>query len=142
MRTLDCGHKAPVFEAGHVGGTGYAVTRDGKQLCYPCSSEREAEHMRTSGRTSLYLSWRGPITSKQTREENEANMPVVTDWPGTLKFPVLQFTSRKASCFGRPIERTDFWFAGPDGYVWHGVNKGDMQLASCKRTKRLATVAA
>lgn len=32
--------------------------------------------------------------------------------------------------------RTDYWFTGPDGKNWHGVNIGDMDLVRCHRLKR------
>ena len=59
----------------------------------------------------------------------------VTDWPGRLSFPAL---GRKTSWHNIGRERVDFWFVGPDGFVWHGYQIGDWnQIAHCKRTKRM-----
>ena len=61
----------------------------------------------------------------------------VTDVSSTLRFECLG--QRKSwHNFGR--ERYDFWFVGPDNFICHGYQIGDMNtIAHCKRTKRRAT---
>ena len=135
---LDCGH-VPTDSEGLIiprpdgrfpasGATGYATTPDGRRICYPCASEREAENMRATGRGFLYQA-----------ENNLA----LTDWPGTLRFVVFRHSVSTCYVFGRKAERVDYRFVGPDGYVWHAVHIGDGNTyARAKRTTKRATKAA
>jgi hypothetical protein len=120
---LDCGH-APSEHSPFT--NGYGTDKDGKRLCYDCCAELERKSMMDTGKAVLYLVGckRDDITWK------------VTDWPGKLEFQVVWANHSKAAAFGGYIDRTDFWFRGPDGFIWHGVSKGDMDLARCRRTKR------
>jgi len=119
----DCGHLIPALPENHVGGTGYGRDAHGATFCYGCGAVNELNAMVRSGKATLYL------TRKDHGPWN------VTDWPGILSFPVREMRSaRYGGGFGS--QRTDAWFNGPDGFVWHAVNRGDMDLARCQRTKR------
>ena len=57
----------------------------------------------------------------------------VSNWPGTLTFRT-DYVSIGNHNIAR-VQR-NFWFAGPDGFMWHGRNVGyDSELARCKRTQ-------
>jgi hypothetical protein len=58
----------------------------------------------------------------------------ITDWAGLLRFPVGRIRhSKRGGGFG--VQRTDAWFMDQDGATWHAVNRGDNQIAHCKRLK-------
>lgn len=121
--TADCGHTIPALPAGHCGGTGYGTDPEtGRTACYACCAERERAAMIATGRAVLYL--------------DELD---VTDWPGLLRFPIVERHNHARGTGGfHGAQRTDAWFHGPDGHVWHAVNRGDMQLARCRRTAQRA----
>lgn len=115
--TLDCGHPpSPHSE----GGTGYGTQPDGTKHCYMCCALIDLRDMHKDGCATLYL--------KGSAEDGFR----LTNWPGSLTFPVRNFSLMRHSPFRR--QRIDAWFLGPDGYVWHAVNKGDMELTKCCRT--------
>jgi hypothetical protein len=119
----DCGHVIPELPDGHCGGTGYGVDANGKKSCYECCAKEEREFMIANGSTTLYL----------TKRDN--GMWNITDWAGKLSFNVREIrTSRYGGGFGS--QRTDAWFIGPDMHIWHAINRGDMQIARCRRTVR------
>lgn len=123
----DCGVDLTPFapKPGIGGAAGYAVLCDtGARICYACSAKRERADMIATGRATLYLTGGGDRAC------------AVTDWPGKLRFPALQ-VERKRGAGGFGAQRTDAWFNGPDGHVWHAVNRGGMDLARCRRTKRV-----
>lgn len=78
--------------------------------------------MLETGRAILYLS------------KDEAGAWHVTNWPGSLSFPARVHSSPRGGGFGSP--RLDAWFTGPDGATWHAVNRGDNQIARCRRLKK------
>ena len=118
-RVLDCGHTPSPHSAAT---TGYGTLPDGKRICYACCAERDRADMIATGKATLYL---------------VGNVRHVTNWPGALAFAVLERRiSKHGGGFGS--QRTDAWFHGPDGYVWHAVNRGDNDIARCKRTKEKA----
>lgn len=123
-RVLDCGHK-PSKHSPMT--TGYGTTSDGKRHCYACCAERDRASMIETGRATLYL-----IEPKPGQINAR-----VTDWTGHLEF-VAWGLKRATRGGGFGSQRTDAWFAGPDGYVWHAVNRGDNQIARCRRTKEKA----
>ncbi len=133
---LDCGHAAPILPPGHVGGTGYGE-HNGKTHCYACCADLDRAEMIKTGRATLYLVKRLP----KDATEPYAFRYWVTNWPGSLSFPCLHMPgthegarrSKRGGGFGS--QRTDAWFTGPDGYVWHAINRGDMDIACCRRTK-------
>jgi len=104
-----------------TGGTGYGW-RDDALLCYLCCSAHERADMVRTGTTCLYL----------VRDASGAWS--VTDWPGTLRFPCpAPRRSDVGGCVS--AERRDTWFRGPDGFRWHFVSRGDMDVGRARRTK-------
>ena len=86
--------------------------------------------MITTGLAGLYLTT-PTVPADQARSTDYH----VTDWLGGLSFPVFNYKhSKQGGGFG--AQREDFDFVGPDGFIWHGIVRGDMQFARCKRTKR------
>jgi hypothetical protein len=72
------------------------------------------------------------LTTRDGRHE-------VTNWPGTLRFHVTRHWTSKHNLGGT---RTDVWFTGPDGHLWHGVQIGEWnQICHSKRTKQRAEAA-
>jgi hypothetical protein len=58
----------------------------------------------------------------------------VGNWPGSLQFKL--YPRVKVGYHNVAGRRYDVWFPGPDGFVWHGTQFGDMtQICHCKRTK-------
>lgn len=101
--------------------TGYGTNDKGEKHCYDCCAMADVEYMTDNGK------WTGYFTEGKN---------VVTNWPGSLSFPIFgSGPSRSKTNWG--LWRSDFWFAGPDGFIWHGYQIGDnSQIAHCKRTKR------
>lgn len=102
-------------------GTGYGVLTDDKgterKVCYACCAVDDKARMTKDGRITLYLSEKG-----------------ITNWPGSLVFNVMgKNVSKRGGGFG--CQRADAWFIGPDGFVWHAINRGDNQIVRCKRTR-------
>lgn len=119
----DCGH--PPSPHGEPT-TGYGTDLDGKTYCYDCCADRERQRMIETGKATLYYARR-------------PDGWFVTDWPGHLNFKVMG-SSKSRHNIGRV--RVDFWFEGPDGFIWHGYQIGDWnQIAHCKRTKQKAVQA-
>ena len=112
---LDCGHPpSPHLSCT----TGYGLNPiDGKRSCYKCCAAIDATYMKEKGRIALYLTESG-----------------VTNWPGSLSFPVL---ARTKGGHNIAQSRYDVWFRGPDNFIWHGVQYGEnTQICHCRRTKK------
>ena len=119
---LECGH----VESAHIEFTrGYGTDAEGNRHCYACCAKQDIEHMKQHGKITLYL----------TKNVNGAHR--VRNWPGSLDFPVIYFRKWEASAFGGSIPAMSAWFVGPDNHVWLATQKGDMDLARCKRTKQV-----
>lgn len=119
----DCGHP-PSAHGSHV--TGYGVDMEGKTACYDCCAKQERQMMIETGKATLYYT-------------REGDGWFVVDWPGHLRFKA---TGNRQSRHNWGRIRSDFWFVGPDGFIWHGYQIGDWnQLAHCKRTKEKAVQA-
>lgn len=118
---LDCGH--PPTE-GIAFGTGYGRDKHGARHCYDCCARNDREAMKADGAIVLYLT------------NGADGLHSVTNWPGTLRFRVLSMREyKRGGGFG--TSRTDAWFEGPDGFLWHAVQRGESsQLARCKRTRQ------
>lgn len=98
--------------------TGYGVVDGDKKHCFECCGETDREYMVANGKMTLYL---------------DTKARTVGNWPGTLKFNVGTINKGYHNI---ARVRYDFWFPGPDGKTWHGVQYGDWtQIAHCKRTK-------
>lgn len=122
----DCGAHI-TREPGSIG-TGYATLTDsGARICYTCCGKRDRAAMIETGRAVLYLT--------KSREGERAPY-VVTNWPGTLRFPVYGVRKGRHNI---ARTRTDAWFNGPDGQQWHAVQLGEFsEIARCRRTKERA----
>ena len=114
---LDCGHAPSAHESFT---TGYGINANGKKHCYACCAEHDRVAMLADGRATLYLTEKG-----------------ITNWPGSLVFPILGSPNVKPHGGGFGAQRTDAWFVGPDRFVWHAINRGDSQIARCRRTKEI-----
>lgn len=104
------------------GGTGYGQDKDGNKVCYACCAIQDRKEMDETGKFVGYL-------SKGKDEKWE-----FTNWPGTLRFPA---NIKKNNHNWHNTQRTDCWFV-VDGFVWHGINLGDMQICRARRTKTKA----
>jgi hypothetical protein len=119
---LDCGH-SPTPHSEHT--TGYGRDAQGKKHCYACCAEQDKAQMRAEGKINLYL----------VQNKTHCTWPThkFTNWPGSLEFPAHGVkVAKRGGGFG--CQRTDAWFIF-EGYWWHTVNRGDSQIARCKRTK-------
>ncbi len=109
--------------------TGYGLDDQHRNICFACCGMRDRQFMIDTGdsrQLPLYL------TVKDGKGE-------LTNWPGTLRFGV---TCHRASRHNFGGTRTDVWFTGPDGHVWHGFQVGEWnQVCHCKRTKQRAEAA-
>ena len=109
------------------GGTGYGLDKGGNMTCYICCGARERAAMCDTGKATLYLSGGDCFGMKGSGAYE------ITDWPGQLRFKPWHVKRGNHNIAGR---RYDSWFAGPDGFVWHGVTYGDnTQIHHCSRTK-------
>lgn len=120
---LDCGHEAiPLLtETGEVFTTGIALDDEGKTYCYNCCAEQDIKQMREVGKIVLYVDGKFPNVT-------------VSNWPGTLQIKASDVKyNRYGGGFGS--HRTDVWF-NFEGEKWHGINRGDNMLLSCKRLKK------
>ena len=83
---------------------------------------RDVADMVETGTATLYL------------VKDKAGQYEITNWHGSLRLHVYHVrTSPYGGGFGS--QRTDAWFTGPDGKAWHAVNRGDNQVARCRRLK-------
>lgn len=132
---LSCGHP-PSDHGPHT--TGYGVTEDGKRICWTCCADADRARMIETGRATLYLVSRiAPACETYTGIGARPGPTLkykVANWPDSLSFPVTRIrVARRGGGFG--ADRVDVWFTGPDGKPWHGVNRGDNQIARCRRLK-------
>lgn len=99
--------------------SGYALTEaGGLPVCYRCCALDDLDNMLRWGSITLYLVKEG-----------------ITNWPGSLRFPLWGSYRQSRRGGGMGAQRTDAWFVGPDGYIWHAINRGDNDIASCRRTR-------
>jgi hypothetical protein len=126
QRVLDCGH-VPSDHGPST--TGYGTDKDGKMFCYACCAENDKKAMIKDGRAMLYL-----VQDKSVDKSPDSRPSYrVTNWPGSLCFYVFHYRIGKHNIAGK---RIDAWFKGPDGFVWHAKQYGNMsEIAHCKRTK-------
>ena len=128
--TLDCGHYPTETEGC---GTGYGRDNDGKEHCYECCAVNDLKAMIEAGRATLYL-----CDGDNPKPSYPATKYKVTNWPGTLKFPVRAFKTGGHNMGGT---RIDVWFRGPDEKgemtaIWWGKMIGKFtQICHCRRTK-------
>ena len=132
---LECGHP----ESPHSDFTrGYGTNDKGERHCYACCAANDRAAMIETGRATLYLVSRPNAAPATVGSGMRARAPVhwfVMNWPGSLEFNCFPTVRKSSRGGGFGSQRTDAWFAGPDGYIWHAVNRGDSQIARCRRTK-------
>lgn len=105
------------------GGTGYG--KSGNDLiCYDCCGRRDRWSMQAGEPITLYFTHGGLAFGKP-----ESNPPAITNWPGTMRFPVQSYRR-----FRHPFTREAYCgsFYGPDGKLWRFKNIGDSQIAHCR----------
>lgn len=138
-KICSCGHP-PTPQAPGAGGTGYGrvfVRSDAsgdvyETRCYDCCAAHIRDRMAKGHPATLYLV---EHTGGTLSEHSNRDRARVTDWTGKLSFDVTGLRrSPRGGGFGS--QRTDAWFNGPDGYVWHAINRGDMDIARCRRTRQ------
>jgi len=117
FKCVDCKQEKPVERDG---GTGYArIGKSKRKVCYACCATRDASDMRKTGRATLYLTKLG-------------NGYEVSNWPGTLKLPVVCAKEGRHNIAGK---RVDVWFRF-EGREWHGVQVGEWtQICRAKALK-------
>ena len=101
--------------------TGYVTNKENEKICFDCCAIEDKKQMVETGKIILYF------TEKEGKH-------FVINWPSTLSFPCYpKIALGKHNMAGK---RYDYWFKGPDGFIWHGYTIGDnTQIAHCKRTK-------
>lgn len=130
----DCNHLKPIQTQG---GTGYALFTDDEEgtgpmykVCYKCCAERDRQWMKDKGVISLYL---------QHKDKESKHIPThVSNWPDTLSFRIRSFRTSWHN-FAGSDGRTDVWFEF-EGYLWHGVCIGDMDITRCRQTKKRSNI--
>lgn len=102
---------------------GYATRGTSRRkICFECAAHFDRVYMERHGAIDLHL----------TESTPAHYCGEVTNWPGTLRFPVL---SRKGGRHNIAGSRVDVWFRDHTGARWHGVHLGGMNtIARCKRT--------
>ena len=110
--------------------TGYGQDSNGNKICYDCCAIVDLADMRESGKITLYLT---EIHDRPEKRYDHAYK--VTNWPGSLIFPVIDYRWGSHNIAG---SRIDVWFmdkTNPSGWQkWHGVSYGDnTQLVHCRR---------
>lgn len=131
-RCVDCASPFPPSPApGYTGGTGYGTrtvtdyTGPAGDFCYPCAERMDRRVMAREGRIVLY-------------QGSDAAGLTLVNWPGSLvvRVSVRKINGSRGSGGFGGARRTDYWFTGPDGAKWHGVQRGGSNtLVRCKRLK-------
>lgn len=133
FRCCECARILPV---GTSGGTGYAVNEEKAGLvCYDCCAVNDAKIMHNGTAVTLYLTTvkDGDFSPSTRLQRFDGKAYMVSNWPGTLKFPVnlIKWSYQN----GKKDNRRDVWFHAL-GYQWHGVNIGEHnQVVRCKVVK-------
>ena len=115
MKCYKCNKNISKPDPGSIS-TGYGLDVNRNKICYPCCALGDIEYMHEYGKITLYL-----------------GDGIITNWPESLSFPV--YCSRKGK-HNLAKTRTDVWFHGLDGKIWHGTQYGEFsQLCHCRRTQ-------
>jgi len=129
---LECGHPPTSQTEGSIT-TGYGSDGNGFRRCFACCAEVDRAYMIEHGRITLYLSQ--PTSERPRGSLSHAGFKL-TNWPGSLAFPLLSLCRSKGRGFGGEYPRESFRFNGPDGFVWYGIRQGHhTQIAHCRRTQ-------
>jgi hypothetical protein len=95
----------------------------GLTACFACCADKDRAGMREDGRATLYLT-----------KDKDSGAWSVSNWSGSLRIPIMGSPSHKPRAGGFGAQRTDVGFVF-EGFIWHAINRGDMDIARCKRTK-------
>jgi hypothetical protein len=138
-KVLDCGHTYVPVPTGAFGAIGYSVDPGGRKICYQCVAALDRQTMIETGHSQnlpLYLTRTQVVVGAgHSSGKVRGGTWEVTDWPGSLRFPVERLSEGKHNIAGT---RTDAWFWGPDDHLWHGTQYGEWtQVIHCKRTKEV-----
>ncbi len=111
----DCG--STITPPAACGPTGYAITPDGRKICYSCSNAAERADFAAADRYAAYLSGDGRH---------------VTTWPGGELARVTYCRSHRGG-FGGEYVTVDA--TGPDGSRWYGRGGGRGMYLRLRRRK-------
>ena len=104
-------------------GTGYGLDENDMRICYRCCADNDRKFMVENGvHGGMYVI-------------KEGEKYIITNWPGTLRFPVKTYWYGNHNWGGKVMF---FRFSGPDGYEWYGRNvpgKYSSQIIRVRRTK-------
>jgi len=135
-----CGRNLPT--GGNGCGTGYGKDHEtGDVICYRCCGVMDRDAMaecKPGDRFTLYLTFE--LHKPGRRLHPSPGRPCwivgkgkVTNWPGSLSFPVRQI---KKGCHNMAGVRYDTWFKDHTGAWWWGVQYGDWtQIIHCTKLK-------
>ena len=108
--------------------TGYASKRNGHKVCFECCAVVDKQYMDKYGKINLCLT-----LNPKALGLCQPHMHHVSNWPGTLKFSLVQHSKGRHNIAG---SRNDVWFHDAHGRTWHGVQYGEWtQVVHCKRLK-------
>jgi len=134
MKTFYCAKCGQKF-SGTI--SSYAITKDEQRICYRCCAENDRAQMQEQGEITLYLEQtNNRLQDGQARNPKTGNYWQVSNWPGTLKFPVLHFRRGRHNIAGTQVTVE---FRDHTGAKWYGRQVGNYsQLRRCKRYKTQA----
>lgn len=111
---LDCGHDVTPDGCG----TGYAVTADGKKICYPCADSAMAAKLTTDNVVGVYIA---------------GNEQSVTTWSGGVLMRIVKHGSHRN---GWHASEVHYWGAlDADKRYWYGRNGGPGMYVTMKKAK-------
>lgn len=120
IKSLDCGHE-PSPHGEHT--TGTAHTSDGREVCWDCALREELESLKTRQQYTAYLS------------RDERNVPVLTNWPGSVLARVTNAWEVSAGGFCRGQKIWRFRATDVHGNRWYGTSPGFGMYARMHRAK-------
>ena len=114
------------------GAAGYAVTPEGKHICYTCAAEHDKAALAEGRDPGLYL-----VEKPRDERNGYITEPAeVINWPGSLRFPaVIIGRSVGYTPTGGRVPRVDAHFTDHTGRRWLLTVRGDMELGRAKRLK-------
>jgi len=142
-KIFKCGQCQRIRQSTDALTTGYGTDAEGRIFCYECAADNDRAEMETRGEITLYLvkreGKRRPEGARAyTSRVDAAGQRIytwheVTNWPGSLSFPVYHLTKGRHNMAGT---RYDFCFQDHTGAHWYGTQYGEnSQVARCKRRK-------
>lgn len=113
------------------GGTGYAYTPNGSQLCYACCAEDDKAWLRSGQPWTGYLRKQERLPGRTDSQGSYT----IGNWPGTLQIDVYSVKTSSGWANGHRYPIVTFTFVF-EGRRWYGRSAGDMDLARCRPYKR------